>query len=1282
MDMLTGGRIAARGRTVKRIFACALCFMMLALSVPSQAAGDSFYQFVTNVTLTIYENDGVTQIITLDKDNPNAGDANIPADASVSLKFTFTLPDDDAGTVYSGGDAFPLTLPSVFDTSSLAGLPIDLLVGSGPDVFGTFDLVDGVPTVTLDDYVNGKYDRGGEFTFSADFADDTGGDGQPVEVSFTISAATVVFTLGFEAPEPAGITKTGAYANDTITWTVTADAGAAARTGIYAVDTLGSGQTFVSGSVKSGGGVLIPEGDPGTDTAPFYTFNAGTDVLTVYLPDLSAAQTYAFTYDATPTVYNGSVNNDVDLYVEGPEGNPIFSGDASAQVTVSTVWIEKEGAVTRRDSANRPLEIEWRIGVNPQSRTITSAVLTDIIPRWLVLDEDSVVLEDSEGTSISLVKDVAAPNGYTLASYAGSRHLLTYSFGTGSVINESYTLTYTTTVDLTYYNTNQTGSFINSATLTATEISGNSTDSGTVPGGSSILDKTSVAGSYDHINRKVTWQIVVNGDSRSIQNAVVTDTIPAGQLFVPGSFRIRVQSSPDYTSVTENDGGALNYVAGNPSGGTLMYDFGNSQPEDNEYITAPYVIRFETEVVDPNVYASNLTSTVNNNATLVSDNGISAADGASYQVQSTVIDKTCTAYDHVTRALTWQVALNHNGIAMGNAVVADTMQAGQTFLGGMQASYDGGTSFSDLAEWVAGNPEPSSYPYYTYDAGILKAYLGPVAQGQKPIIRFETTLSESVFAATNTSFTVYNTASLNSGIAGAPDVSDTGSRLINHWVIQKTNAVVPEGQLYIDWTVDINLNQIGLTHTAISDTLQTGLELDTSSVKLQHMTLNRDGTQTPGAFVSLTQNSFSYGPNNLFVFNLPASPEKAAYRLTFTTLVTNVAAGPFNNTATLSGTSVDYSDAPQAVISIRALSDGIGYGTLRGTLEIYKTDTGGNPIAQAGTAFALYDQYGNFLRTAATDAFGVASFVGLNFDTQYSIEETKAPVGYAISTGRFTFTIDPEGNVGVVGTAPTAVTITGSSTVAFADDLLRASIRLTKTDMEGIGLAGGRFSIYTESDTDFTSALQTVTSNENGLILFSGLTAGSYVIREVSPPSGYYGSEEVRTATLTLNVLTNTIADVTVEETFANERIPSSENTGSIRLQKEDSFGEPLSGAEFGLYTQSGRLVQTAVSNSSGMVRFLHVPYGTYTIRELSAPDGYVPTDTVATATVSSQNALVQASPYTIVNLSDIEIIFSEEIPKAGGFFDTTLLAFLGVLLLLTGFVMLFIRSVSTNKRK
>src|SRR5690606_35579071 len=99
---------------------CALCFMMLALSVPSQAAGDSFYQFVTDVTLTIYGSDGVTQIVALDKDHPDAGDADIPADASVSLTFTFALPDDGADAVYRGGDAFPLTRLDVFDTTSLA----------------------------------------------------------------------------------------------------------------------------------------------------------------------------------------------------------------------------------------------------------------------------------------------------------------------------------------------------------------------------------------------------------------------------------------------------------------------------------------------------------------------------------------------------------------------------------------------------------------------------------------------------------------------------------------------------------------------------------------------------------------------------------------------------------------------------------------------------------------------------------------------------------------------------------------------------------------------------------------------------------------------------------------------------------------------------------------------------------------------------------------------------------------------------------------------------------
>ncbi|MEL7608720.1 MAG: collagen binding domain-containing protein [Bacillota bacterium] len=1286
-----------RRKLLQKIIVILIMIAMMVPAMPVSAdGGGTFNQFITGISLSIFEHDGTTHIVTLNASNPSTGDIEVPKDAKILLTFDFALPDDqEGGPIYAGGQSYTIGFPSIFDISALNGTTKDVTADDGnpateDPVFGVLSFAGGVATLTLSDYVNGLDERYGSFYFMSDLSQGVGEDGQPREIVFQVNATTDLrFNVDFEDPAAASISKGGVYQNQKANWTVTASAGGLAKTGVYVVDTIGPNQTFEADTLLHGSAQIPVQVSP-SDARPNYTINGST--LTVYLPDLAADESYAFTYQTTPTVSSGTLENSASLYADSAQG-PAKLADASATVGVSIKWVDKaNGTATAWDSANRPTSVDWSVVINPESRSISSPTLTDTIPKWLTLDNSSVKLTPQGESAIELTRDAAAPGGYTLTLNGNGTSTLVYAFGTD--INKPYTLTYTTTVDSEYYHSNRSGSLVNTAALTSVDITGNNSDTGTVGAGSNMLSKNSVAGSFNFTDRRITWRIVVNTDKRAIDNALITDTIPAGQTLEPGSFTITEAVANAPATVIENEpGGPLIYTPGTPSGGVFEYRFATSQPEGGTSIAKTYVITYKTNVVDVAAYTKNDKTTVTNGAALSSTNNYSANAGATYEINSTVLSKASSAYDYQTRMLTWVVTANQNGIAMPDAVISDTLSPGQTFADGVEVNF--GSGYAAVPLGSSGSPTP----YYTYDAGTkaLAVHLGSILAGQSaPSVRFHTTIDASVFEASNAAFKVTNTASLSTGISGAADVSASVERTINHYIIKKTNASVPAGQYYIDWTVDINLNQLALSDVHIEDQIQAGLELDTSSIKLTRMILNADGTQSEGAQVPLGQGSFSY-INGFFSLALPGEPANAAYRLTFTTLVTNLSIGTVANTATLRATGITYSNGPQSTIKIQQIGGGIGYGTQRGGMTLQKTDMEGNPIAQSGVQFALYDQYGTLVRTVSTNSSGAASFTGLTLGVPYSIAETRAPIGYCLSGGTFSFSLSKQGatvTMTPVGAVSQGFSVTGASSAALTNAYLTADILLRKTDMQEKGLPGGKFAVYDAQDTSFLNPLQTVLSGTNGQIVFTGLTAGSYVVRELTPPPGYYGTDEIRSVDVTLNEQNNTLEvgygdGLEAPLPFKNAPIPDPPK-GSISLQKVDQDGAPLAGAVFGLYTPEGALLQTAPSGSDGLVKFSGVLYGTYIIKEISPPAGYLKVSGVsASATVSLNSITVTASPYTIKNylktlipghptgdtIDEDEIPTTKPIPQSGGFLDTTVIAALGGLFILAGTALMLRRS-------
>ncbi len=119
----------------------------------------------------------------------------------------------------------------------------------------------------------------------------------------------------------------------------------------------------------------------------------------------------------------------------------------------------------------------------------------------------------------------------------------------------------------------------------------------------------------------------------------------------------------------------------------------------------------------------------------------------------------------------------------------------------------------------------------------------------------------------------------------------------------------------------------------------------------------------------------------------------------------------------------------------------------------------------------------------------------------------------------------------------------------------------------------------------------------------------------------------------------------------------SSSSGATITVNKTDAVNAPLSGAVFVLENSRGREAYTATSNARGVARFTDVTSGTYTLREKSAPAGYVASDEAYELTVGGTRVTMgnkSYSPVTFVNRKTAEMNRTDHFAFLIGYQDGT----------------------------
>ena len=203
------------------------------------------------------------------------------------------------------------------------------------------------------------------------------------------------------------------------------------------------------------------------------------------------------------------------------------------------------------------------------------------------------------------------------------------------------------------------------------------------------------------------------------------------------------------------------------------------------------------------------------------------------------------------------------------------------------------------------------------------------------------------------------------------------------------------------------------------------------------------------------------------------------------------------------------------------------------------------------------------------------------------------------------------------GANPQKVTVAAgaAATVSFTNKRNTGGVKIIKTMPDGGSTAGWKFEVY-DSDNELVGSYTTAS---DGTILTDYLLPGTYTVKEIIPEDSPYTCDAPNPQIVAIS------AGQTAEVTFTNRMKP-----GEIRIQKTDTHGEPLAGAEFLLeWSKDGRQWQTVTytdspdvtegtctaegltdgkltSGADGVVRFTGLYSGSlYRVTEVKAPKGY-----------------------------------------------------------------------------
>ena len=312
--------------------------------------------------------------------------------------------------------------------------------------------------------------------------------------------------------------------------------------------------------------------------------------------------------------------------------------------------------------------------------------------------------------------------------------------------------------------------------------------------------------------------------------------------------------------------------------------------------------------------------------------------------------------------------------------------------------------------------------------------------------------------------------------------------------------------------------------------------------------------------------------------------------------------------------------------------------TLTKTSADVSITQGNSAYSLAGATYNVYkgtSGTGSVVATFTTDEAGHATLSTPLEDGTYSVKEVTPPKGYKLDTKVYTFTINGADTSLSVEDEPGTLTL----------KLKKKDSQTGSTPQGNATLAGAVYQVsYQLGGQTVTKELTSDSSGNLGTL--ESIPFGTVTVKELTAPEGYRLDTEVHTYTVDGSQL--------VGDTYTLEVDDLTEDVmrGGLTIQKQDSQtgttpqgDASLEGIQFEIVNQStnpvvvngstaqpGQVAMTITTNASGVATTGEnaLPYGEYTVREVSTNDSMLQTFTEEISVTISEDG--QMLEYEVEN--------------------------------------------------